>query len=98
MAEMSMKLSAYYRYITRQRPDRGALSMEYQNIVDYTEIQTIRFGERIAVELQPLPEAYRELNVPRFILQPMFENAYNHGVEKMENGISSFGLNPKRMP
>lgn len=86
VAEMSMKLSAYYRYITRSAQTVVPLSMEYQNIVDYTEIQTIRFGERIAVELQPLPEAYRELNVPRFILQPMFENAYNHGVEKMENG------------
>lgn len=98
VAEMSMKLSAYYRYITRSAQTVVPLSMEYQNIVDYTEIQTIRFGERIAVELQPLPEAYRELNVPRFILQPMFENAYNHGVEKWKTGISSFGLNPKRMP
>lgn len=86
VAEMSMKLSAYYRYITRSAQTVVPLSMEYQNIVDYTEIQTIRFGERITVQLQPLPEAYRELDVPRFILQPMFENAYNHGVEKMENG------------
>ena len=87
VAEMSLKLSAYYRYITRSAQTVVPLSMEYQNIVDYTEIQTIRFGERITVQLQPLPEAYRELNVPRFILQPMFENAYNHGVEKMENGF-----------
>lgn len=86
VAEMSLKLSAYYRYITRSAQNVVSLSMEYQNIVDYTEIQTIRFGERITVQLQPLPEQYRDLNVPRFILQPMFENAYNHGVEKMENG------------
>lgn len=86
VAEMSMKLSAYYRYITRSAQTVVPLSMEYQNIVDYTEIQTIRFGDRITVQLQPLPEQYRELSVPRFILQPMFENAYNHGVEKMENG------------
>ena len=86
VAEMSMKLSAYYRYITRSAQTVVPLSMEYQNIVDYTEIQTIRFGDRITVQLQPLPEQYRDLSVPRFILQPMFENAYNHGVEKIENG------------
>lgn len=87
IAEMSLKLSSYYRYITRSAQPVVTLAMEYQNIVDYTEIQTIRFGDRITVQLQPLPEPYRELAVPRFILQPLFENAYNHGVEKMENGL-----------
>ena len=86
IAQMSLKLSSYYRYITRSAQPVVTLAMEYQNIVDYTEIQTIRFGDRITVELQPLPEDCQELAVPRFILQPLFENAYNHGVEKMEKG------------
>lgn len=87
VAEMSLKLSSYYRYITRSAQNVVTLAMEYQNIVDYTEIQAIRFGDRITVQLEPLPEQYQELSVPRFILQPMFENAYTHGVEKIENGI-----------
>ena len=56
IAEMSLKLSSYYRYITRSAQPVVTLAMEYQNIVDYTEIQTIRFGDRITVQLQPLPE------------------------------------------
>lgn len=87
VAEMSMKLSSYYRYITRSAEAVVPLEMEVQNITDYTEIQTIRFGDRIAVRLAPLPPEYRTQPVPRFVLQPLFENAYNHGVEKMEQGV-----------
>lgn len=87
VAEMSLKLSSYYRYITRSAESVVPLIMEYNNIVDYTEIQTIRFGDRILVQLDQLPEEYKDLPTPRFVLQPLFENAYHHGVEKMEDGI-----------
>ena len=86
VAEMSSRLSSYYRYITRSDQNEVPLEMEYQNIVDYTEIQTIRFGTRINVELEPLPDKFKYLIVPRFVLQPLFENAYYHGVEKMTAG------------
>ena len=86
VAEMSSRLSSYYRYITRADQNEVPLEMEYNNIVDYTEIQTIRFGNRIHVELEPMPESYRTLTVPRFVLQPLFENAYYHGVEKIAKG------------
>lgn len=86
VAEMSNRLSSYYRYITRSDQNEVPLEMEYRNIVDYTDIQSIRFGSRIQVELEPLPDKYRELTVPRFVLQPLFENAYYHGVEKMTAG------------
>ena len=83
---MSRRLSSYYRYITRSDQNEVPLTMEYQNISDYTEIQTIRFGDRIKVELEPIPPGYEALMVPRFVLQPLFENAYNHGVEKIAAG------------
>lgn len=86
VAEMSRRLSSYYRYITRSDQNEVPLAMEYQNISDYTEIQTIRFGDRIRVELEPIPPGYETLMVPRFVLQPLFENAYNHGVEKIAAG------------
>ncbi len=92
VAEMSRRLSSYYRYITRSDQNEVPLTMEYQNISDYTEIQTIRFGDRIKVELEPIPPGYEALMVPRFVLQPLFENAYNHGVEKSRRGAFSCGL------
>ncbi len=87
VAEMSRRLSSYYRYITRCDQNVVPLSMEYENIKDYTEIQMIRFGDRIKVELEPLPTECAGLEVPRFVLQPLFENAYDHGVEKITGGL-----------
>lgn len=86
VAELSRRLSSYYRYITRSDQNVVPLAMEYENIQDYTEIQTIRFGDRIQVDLEPLPAEFVQLDVPRFVLQPLFENAYNHGVEKITAG------------
>ena len=95
VAEMSRRLSSYYRYITRSDQNEVPLEMEYQNIVDYTDIQTIRFGDRIQVELEPLPDAYKNLTVPRFVLQPLFENAYYHGVEKQQSGRIRLQFRPE---
>ena len=95
VAEMSRRLSSYYRYITRSDQNEVPLEMEYQNIVDYTDIQTIRFGDRIQVELEPLPDAYKNLTVPRFVLQPLFENAYYHGVEKQQSGRIRLHFRPE---
>lgn len=86
VAEMSKRLSSYYRYITRSSENVVPLAMEYQNAADYIQIQSIRFGDRIEVNMEPLPEEYARLQVPRFVLQPLLENAYNHGVEKMPQG------------
>lgn len=86
VAAMSLRLSSYYRYITRSDENVVPLQMEYHNAADYVEIQKIRFGDRIQVELEPLPTEFQNLPVPRFVLQPLFENAYNHGVEKITGG------------
>ena len=86
VAEMSLRLSSYYRYITRSNENVVPLQMEYHNAADYVEIQKIRFGDRIEVEMEALPAEFQNLPVPRFVLQPLFENAYNHGVEKITGG------------
>lgn len=86
VAQMSLRLSSYYRYITRSDENVVPLQMEYHNAADYVEIQKIRFGDRIQVDLEPLPAECENLPVPRFVLQPLFENAYYHGVEKITSG------------
>ena len=48
----------------------------------------MRFYNRIRVVFPELPGEYEGIEVPRLILQPVIENALQHGLEdKEENGI-----------
>jgi len=72
-------LGDYYQYITRNGKDEVRLEDEMRHVRSYIEIQSIRFGDRIRVEMEETPEQLRELQVPRLILQPIAENAYQYG-------------------
>ncbi|NBD24085.1 sensor histidine kinase [Paenibacillus glycinis] len=79
-------LGEYFQYITRDGSDEVPLASEIQHARTYAEIQSIRFSERIAVEFDDVPEAIRGFPVPRLIVQPIIENAYNHGLENKRKG------------
>lgn len=77
--EMTMMLSQYYQYTTRSNQDSVRLEEEYRFISLYADIQNIRFDGRVQFELMPLPEKYRTLRIPKFLLQTLVENAYKYG-------------------
>lgn len=83
---MSKHLGDYFQFITRNDNDNVSLAFEYQHAETYLEIQKIRFQDRIKIEIAPLPVEYSGLIVPRLIMQPLIENAYEHGVSKMYSG------------
>lgn len=51
----------------------------------YTDIERLRFGDRLRVEVAIAPEASGVL-VPRFLLQPVVENALRHGIAPLARG------------
>ncbi|MBM7568428.1 sensor histidine kinase [Paenibacillus sacheonensis] len=86
-------LGEYFQYITRDGSDEVPLSSEVHHARTYAEIQSIRFSERIEVAFEDVPENVRDFPVPRLIVQPIIENAYNHGLEnKRRGGLISVGF------
>lgn len=72
-------LGDYFQYITRNGNEEVRLEEEFHHVRVYTEIQSIRFQDRIHPVLYDVPPKYRSLSVPRLILQPIVENSYQHG-------------------
>ncbi|MDQ6417846.1 histidine kinase [Paenibacillus sp. LHD-117] len=81
-------LGEYFRFITRNGEDHVLLSEETKHSRMYTEIQKLRFSRRIQVSFDELPQNMERIRVPRLIIQPIIENAYEHSLEKMaEEGL-----------
>lgn len=84
----TQSLASYYQFITRSGSDEVPLIKEYRHAMDYVDIQRIRFANRITVIADELPKEYENLFVPRIIIQPIIENAFEHVFEKnTSNGI-----------
>jgi LytS/YehU family sensor histidine kinase len=56
------------------------LGQELEFLKRYLEIEQIRFGKRLTVQIDVAPETL-DAQVPNLILQPLLENAIRHGIE-----------------
>lgn len=65
--------------IDEERPQLVPLRDELDFLSGYVWIQQVRFGERLRVQVDVAPEAMTVL-VPSMILQPIAENAIEHGI------------------
>ena len=61
------------------------ISEELRYVDAYLYILSERYGERLRVDKQ-IDESLLDQMVPRLILQPIVENAMEHGIEKRANG------------
>ncbi|WP_230875845.1 MULTISPECIES: sensor histidine kinase [Paenibacillus] len=77
-------LGDYFRFITRNSADEVPLEAEVGHAKAYVEIQSIRFHNRISAQWDEIPTSWKGLAVPLLILQPLIENAYEHGLEDKE--------------
>lgn len=75
-------LGEYFRFITRNGTDEIPLAEELTHTRNYAEIQHMRFSKRLHMTIGDCPEEYLSMRVPRLILQPLLENAFEHAVEK----------------
>lgn len=64
-----------------------SLKQEIEFVRRYLEIEQIRFGDRLRVEVDVDPRAL-DARVPHLLLQPLVENAIQHGVSIRSSGGS----------
>lgn len=78
-------LSELLRSTILDNNEKITIEQEFQNLAHYFEIQKIRYADRFQVKYE-INDELRSLLIPKFILQPVAENAIIHGIS--ENGKS----------
>ena len=76
-----MALSHLLRYSLMSNDEQVPLSREVRIVDEYYSIYHVRFGERVRMEWRISDSLdLTETMVPSFILQPIVENAFKHGI------------------
>jgi hypothetical protein len=72
---------------TLESPDTHQVSLKEEVAVtkEYLALEKVRFGPRLMVSFEIDPKT-QEAMVPRFLLQPLVENAIRHGIAKRPDG------------
>lgn len=79
-------LAKYYRFLNKETAQTISLAAEAEHMEHYIEIQQMRFSDIISVDIQKVPQEVASFKVPKLILQPIAENAYNYGFKDTLEG------------
>jgi hypothetical protein len=83
--EMLMKLTDILRYIINEcNLDHVPLKKELKMIENFMDLERIRYGDRLKMELDIKGE-YHNKTIPPLLLIPLVENSFKHGTSKMLN-------------
>ncbi|MFS0724408.1 histidine kinase [Paenibacillus sp. 1P07SE] len=73
-------LSSMFRYIIREPDDLATVKEEVEHLRHYLHIQQWRYDSRLHSSLV-VDDAALDCRIPRLTLQPLVENAFQHGLE-----------------
>lgn len=83
--EMTIKLSKLFRYsLNTQEVNFASLSEEIEIVKLYLDIEKIRFQHKLAINME-VPNNLLNIKIPRFLIQPLVENAIKHGINKLKD-------------
>ena len=78
--DMTLKLSKLFRYSINSQQENMAMVKDEMEIVNtYLAIEMVRFGDRITFT-STIDDALLHKPIPRFLIQPLVENALKHGL------------------
>ncbi|RAK68041.1 sensor histidine kinase [Hymenobacter edaphi] len=81
--EMTLLLAKLFRYTTgTSGSPLNAVHSELDIVRTYLAIEQVRFQERLTYSVDVAP-ALEHLLIPRFLLQPLVENAVKHGISRL---------------
>ena len=91
-------LSHLLRYSLMSNDEQVPLAREVRIVDEYYSIYHVRFGDRVRMVWRISDSLdLTETMVPSFILQPIVENAFKHGISpKEEGGVVRIRINPLR--
>ena len=83
--EMTLLLSKLFRYTTGRNTEDyfDTIKNELEMVHTYLQVEKVRFGERLQFQVEVSDPELNDLYVPKFILQPIVENAIKHGISKI---------------
>lgn len=86
--EVLGRLAKLFRY-SLEGSERHVVPLgdEIANVIDYLEVETIRFQERLRYEIL-VDASLHSIEVPPMLLQPLVENAVKHGTSRRVEGGS----------
>ncbi len=84
---MALSLSKLFRYsINKDQSDWTTFQEELEMVKIYLDVEKVRFDDRLNYSVE-LPKELNDYKIPRFIIQPLVENAVKHGLSKsVESG------------
>jgi len=78
---MTLKLSKLFRYsINQNQEDLVTVKEEIEIVNTYLDIEKVRFEERIEFKVE-VDDELLSAKIPRFLIQPLVENALKHGLK-----------------
>lgn len=81
--QMALALSKLFRYsINKEDSDFATVQNEVEMVSIYLDIEKVRFDDKFRYVLNIPKEIETEL-IPKFILQPLVENAIKHGISQI---------------
>jgi LytS/YehU family sensor histidine kinase len=86
--EMIERLAEFLRHSLEANPNGLVpLEDEFATAETYLDIEAVRFGDRMLIDLQ-CPPALSRVEVPNYILQPLVENAVKYGVARSRQPVT----------
>jgi two-component system sensor histidine kinase AlgZ len=80
------RLAKTLRYtLTSPQNELVTLSQELDIVADYLELESMRFEDRLRIEIQ-VPDVAAEVHIPVMLLQTLVENAIKHGIAQLPSG------------